>query len=84
LHGVKPSAIHVSGEHSQKHCANHRNQGCDDRSAVAAKACEAHREPAYYAATNAREDVHKRTITSTLKYSSGSQANDRPHDNPYE
>ncbi len=29
--GVKPSAVPISGEGSQKHCANHGNQGCDDR-----------------------------------------------------
>ena len=79
--GVKPSAVHVSSEYSQKHCANHYNQGCDDRFTVAAKACGAHRESAYYAATNTHEGVHKRTVAITLKNPSGSPAKDRPHDN---
>src|ERR1700756_928266 len=82
--GGKPAGIHESGEHSQKHYAHHRNQGCDDRSTVAAKACEAHHESAYYGATNTHEGVQKRTVAITLEHLSGSPANDCPHDNPCE
>ena len=49
---------------------------------IAAKASGAHRESAYYGATNAHEGVHKRTIAITLKNSSGSPANNRSNDNP--
>src|SRR2546430_13278538 len=59
LTGVNPSAVHVSGEHRQKHCADHGNYGGNDRSAVAAKACRAHQESPRYSATNTHEDVHR-------------------------
>jgi len=84
LTGVNPSAVHISGEYSYKHCANHCNQRCDDRSTVANEARGAHQQSAYYGTTNAHEDVHKRTIPIALKNSSGSPPNDCPDDNPCE
>jgi hypothetical protein len=77
-----PSAVHESGDHSQKNCANHCNQRCEDRSTISTDAYEAHCESAYYGSTNTHEDVHKWTIAITLENSSGSPAYDCPGDNP--
>src|SRR2546430_14153628 len=61
LAGVNPSAVYVSGKHSQKRSAKHGDHGCNEHSPVAAYARGAYQESASQSAANTHENVHNRS-----------------------
>ena len=84
LAGVNPSAVYVSGKHSQKRSAKHGDHGCNEHPPVAAYARGAYQESASQSAANTHENVHNRAVTITLKNSSCAPAHNRSDQNPCE